>query len=224
MAKFKVEKKGYSIKDVDDYILELGLENERLLHEKQLRIDELRQENFELSKQLESFKQNENNISKTLIYAHNKADEIEQKSKQKLKLELKNLDDFYEKWQTFFDELLIKYPLMDDFDTKKVLKSLKKDINDLIKNEFHIEKISSKNSGNAFENLLDKLKTHKGTNIKTEKVVLKINKTPNKQEIIESENEIEFMGETNKMHNIKPITNLTLEDEEQEVTDGVLQF
>lgn len=220
-VKFKVEKKGYSIKEVDNYILELLVENERLLQEKTLRIDELRQENFKLLKQLENFKKNENNISKTLIYAQNKAEEIEQKSKQKLKTELKNLDDFYEKWQTFFDELLKKYPLL-EFDTKNILNSLKNDINNLIKNEFHIEKIPSKNSGNAFENLLDKLKSHKSPNAKPEKVVLKVNKNANKQEIIESENEIEFMGETNKMHNIKPITNLTLTGSEQEEFDSLL--
>ena len=219
MGKFSVEKKGYKISEVDDYILNKELETDRNLKEKQDRIDELRQENFKLSKQLEEYKLKEKNISQALIDANARAKEIEKVSKQKYSYELKNLDDFYAKWEKFFNELVVKYPKMQNFDTNKVLENLKSDINNLLKNEFHIEKINNKKS-NSFESLLDKLKSHRTKT--TEKVVLKINKTPNKEIIYESENEIEYMNESNKVNNIKPITNLTLSESEHDEYDSLL--
>ena len=219
MGKFSVEKKGYSISEVDDFLLQNELEKNRVLKEKQSRIDELRQENIKLTNELEEFKRQEKNISKTLIYATNKAQEIENTSKLRYELELKNLDEFYAKWQNFFDELMIKYPLMKDFDTKNVLSMLKDDINNLLKHEFHVSNLKTK-PADSFENLLDKLRKHKTINRK--KVIIKTNKTPDKEKIIESENEIEFLGESNKMNNIKPITNLTLSKEEQEEYDSLL--
>lgn len=219
MGKFSVEKKGYSISEVDDFLLQNELEQSRMLKEKQSRIDELRQENIKLTNELEEFKRQEKNISKTLIYATNKAQEIENTSKLRYELELKNLDEFYAKWQNFFDELMIKYPLMKDFDTKNVLSMLKDDINNLFKNEFHVSNLKTK-PADSFENLLDKLRKHKTINRK--KVIIKTNKTPDKEKIIESENEIEFLGESNKMNNIKPITNLTLSKDEQEEYDSLL--
>ncbi|MGN1208596.1 MAG: hypothetical protein ACI4TI_03910 [Christensenellales bacterium] len=218
MRKFSIEKKGYSIDEVDEYILNKQLEQDRVLKEKQDRIDELRQENFSLSKQLESFKNKQQSISQALIDAKEKATEIEKASKLKYNLELKNLDDFYAKWQKFFNELLIRYPMMQDFDTNKVLQNLKADINSLLKNEFHAERVTKRN--NSFESLLDKLKSHR-TNTR-EKVVLKINKTPQKQNLVESENEIEYMNESNKVNNIKPITNLTLSSDDKEEYDSLL--
>lgn len=219
MSKFSIEKKGYSISEVDDYILETELESSRALKDKQARIDELRQENKKLLKELESLKQKENSISSTLIFAQEKAKEIENNSKMKYEIELKNLDDFYAKWQGFFDELLIKYPLMQDFDSKNVLQLLKSDINSLLKNEFHVQ-MKPKKVDNAFESLLDKLKSHRTSVV--EKHTLKTNKQPDKEKIIESENELESLEESNKMNNIKPITNLTLSQEEHDEYDSLL--
>lgn len=219
MGKFSIEKKGYSINEVDEYVLNKELDFARMQEEKQSRIDELRQENFKLSSELERYKQNEQNISKTLILAQQKASEVEHDAKLKYNIELKNIDDFYAKWQNFFDELLKRYPLMSDFDTTKALQSLKEDINSLFRNEFHTKNFINKSS-NSFEDLLDKLKSYRTANV--EKVVIKTNKTPDKDKIIESENEIEFVGESNKMNNIKPITNLTLSKEEQDEYDSLL--
>lgn len=223
MSKFSVVKKGYSISEVDDFVVEQELETSRILKEKQDRIDELRQENIKLSNQLKTLKQKEESISSTLVYAQERAKEIENNSKLKYETELKNLDDFYNKWQVFFDELVQRYPLMKDFDSKNVMDEIKKDIKDLFKNEFHIQ-TSPKKSYNSFEDLLDKLKTHRVTNHEKnlEKVVITTNKNPDKEKFIESENEIEFMNESNKMNNIKPITNLTLSQDEQDEYDSLV--
>ena len=135
MSKFSVVKKGYSISEVDDFVFEQELETSRILKEKQDRIDELRQENIKLSNQLETLKQKEDSISLALVYAQEMAKKIENNSKLKYETELKNLDDFYNKWQVFFDELMIRYPLMKDFDSKNVMDEIKKDIKNLFKNE-----------------------------------------------------------------------------------------
>lgn len=219
MSKFSIEKKGYSVSEVDDFILLKQYEYENLLKDKQAKIDELRLENFAISKQLNDYKQKEQSISSALILAQEKAKEIKNNQKIEYFLELKNLDDFYQKWERFFDNLIKKYPAMQEFSTNKVLELLKSDINKLLENNFQKSSISSKNKS-AFESLLDKLRENKTK--KHKKAKLKINDRPNSEKIIEAENELEYISENNKLNNIKPITNLTLSSDEKEEFDSLL--
>lgn len=219
MKNFNLDKKGYSVKEVDDYLIMQQIENDRLLKEKQARVNELREENFKLLKELNEFKNKEKTISEALLASTEKANEIEREAKLKYSLELKNLDEFYNKWNNFFNELIVRYPKMRDFDTKSALLNLKTEINNLIEgytpNKTHKE-------SNSFINLLDKLRARSKT-INKEKKVLNLNRQDvNKNKIIETENEIEYLTESNKVNKIKPITNLTLSNDEKDEFDSLV--
>lgn len=217
MKDFNIEKKGYSTKEVDDFIIMQQIENDRLLKEKQARINELREENFRLLKELNMLKEKEDTISKALISSTEKAKEIEETSKLTYSIELKNLDEFYKRWQSFLNELIARYPKMRDFDTTKVLASLKREIEALISSEV---KTKPKSETNNFLILLDKLrerrmrKTH-------ERRALKINKSMDKEEAY-TQLDIDDYKDPNKLNNIKPITSLTIEKDEQDEFESLV--
>lgn len=217
MKEFSIDKKGYSIKEVDDYIIMQQIENDRLLKEKQARINELREENFKILRELNILKQREESVSKALISSTEKAKEIEEKAKLEYSLELKNLDMFYKKWNNFFNELIVRYPKMKDFDTKEVLSNIKNEINEVLNGTFQVYKKEEKS--NSFKNLLDKLHSYSKNK---EKASLKINKEVIKDVVIDSENELEHQIESNKINNIKPITNLTISSEEEDEFENLV--
>lgn len=217
MKTFNIDKKGYSIKEVDDFIIMQQIENDRLLKEKQARINELREENFNLLRDLNILKQRELSVSKALIASTEKAKEIEEKAKQEYSLELKNLDVFYKKWKDFFDELIVRYPKMKDFDTKQILSTLKSEINEAVNESVSIYKKDEKSTN--FKNLIDKLHAHSENK---QKAILNINKN-NKNEIDkEIDTELENQTENNKINNIKPITNLTISSEEEDEFENLV--
>lgn len=217
MKEFKIDKKGYSVKEVDDYLIMQQIENDRLLREKQSRINELREDNFKLMRELNAFKERETSISKALISSAEKAKEIEEKAKLEYNLELKNLDVFYKKWNNFMNELILRYPKMKDFDTQQVLLSVKTEINELLNGTFQTQQKDDKTK--TFKNLIDKLHAH-GKN--KQKATLKINTNVDRSKIIDSENELEYQTENNKMNNIKPITNLTITNEEKDEFENLV--
>lgn len=225
MKKFSIEKKGYNTTEVDDYLMSLELENSNALRDKQARIDSLRQENFELCKKLDEYKQKEKSISSALTSATDKANEIIDVSKQKYNIELNNLNKFYDKWDNFFKELIIRYPKMKDFDTSEVLDNIKSDIKKLMNNNYLIEAYEvdykkSQDENKSFDDLLKKVYTQK-KHVKKQ-VKIKLNKNLDKEKITDSENEIEYLGEHNKVNNIKPITSLTLEKDEKDEFESLV--
>jgi len=217
MKEFNLDKKGYNIKEVDDYIIMQQIETDRLLKEKQARINELREENFNMLRELNVLKQREESVSKALIASTEKAKEIEDKARLEYNLELKNLDEFYKKWDNFFNELLLRYPKMKDFDTKEVLANIKTEINEILNGTFQVNKTEKKND--SFKSLIDKLHAHSKNK---QKASLKINKHVKKETVINSENELEYQAETNKLNNIKPITNLTISTEEEDEFENLV--
>ena len=225
MKKFSIEKKGYNTTEVDDYLMSLELENSNALRDKQARIDSLRQENFELCKKLDEYKQKERSISSALTSATDKANEIIDVSKQKYNIELNNLNKFYDKWNNFFKELTLRYPKMKDFDTSEVLDNIKSDIKKLMNNNYLIEAYEvdykkSQDANKSFDDLLKKVYTQK-KHVKKQ-VKIKLNKNLDKEKITDSENEIEYLGEHNKVNNIKPITSLTLEKDEKDEFESLV--
>ncbi len=225
MKKFSIEKKGYNTTEVDDYLMSLELENSNALRDKQARIDSLRQENFELCKKLDEYKQKERSISSALTSATDKANEIIDVSKQKYNIELNNLNKFYDKWNNFFKELTLRYPKMKDFDTSEVLDNIKSDIKKLMNNNYLIEAYEvdykkSQDANKSFDDLLKKVYTQK-KQVKKQ-VKIKLNKNLDKEKITDSENEIEYLGEHNKVNNIKPITSLTLEKDEKDEFESLV--
>lgn len=219
MKDFKIEKKGYSINEVDDFIIMQQIDNDRALKDKQVRINELREENLQLSRELEKYKKKEESITLALTSATEKAKEIEDKARREYQLELKNLDLFYNKWNAFFNELIVRYPKMNDFDTNEVLQNIKSDINNLMCGNFKVEVPYERKDD--FRDLLNKLRQH-GQNKPKKKATLKINDNVNRDVIIDSENELEYLQQNNKINKIKPITNLSLSSEEKEEFENLV--
>ena len=228
MKNFSIDKKGYNIKEVDDYLITAQIESDRMIKEKQSRINELREENYILSRKLEEYKQKESYIASALTNANEKASEIENNAKKQYALEIENVKALYSKYEKFLNELIKRYPKMHDFDPNEVLKSMKKEIDSTLKNQFNIRSLnlgSGKDTDNSFRNLLSRIRSNIDNNKeteKTEKKIIKRNTKPNNSEILDSENELEFLSEHNRVNNIKPITNITLDKSEQDEFENLV--
>lgn len=108
--RFKTEKRGYCISEVDLFILEQS----RV-------IAQLKEHNAALSKELEqkqseidSLNQKQDLIAKSILSAMQKAEQIEHLIKQKYLSELGYLKAFQQQWTMYYEGLIKKYPLSDE--------------------------------------------------------------------------------------------------------------
>lgn len=222
MKEFNIDKKGYCIKEVDEYLISSQIEQDRLISEKQARINELRAENITLTKKLNEYKQKEAFIASALTNATQKASEIEENAKKLYNLEIQNVKALYEKWNNFLNELINRYPKMKDFDTNEVLNSMNNEINKTLSKDFNIEPSHEKETAiqkNSFKSLLSRLHAYSNSN-KDNKQIKR--KEISRQQKIETENELEYLSEQNRVNNIKPITNLKLENDEVEEFENLV--
>lgn len=215
---FNIEKKGYSIKEVDDFLISNQIENDRILAEKQSRINELREENYKLSKALDNYKKKEEYISSALTNATQRAAEIEENAKKTYSLEIKNVKELFNKWDNFLQTLIKRYPKMKDFDPDEILNNMKMEIDRTLQEDFAIEDNPTSSEDN-FKKLLSRIKRHNLEDRKTK--IIKRSKDYS-DEIIEEENERENLSEINRVNNIKPITNLTLEEDEADEFENLV--
>lgn len=216
---FNIEKKGYSIKEVDDFLISNQIENDRILAEKQSRINELREENYKLSKALDNYKKKEEYISSALTNATQRAAEIEENAKTAYSLEIKNVKGLFDKWDKFLKTLIKRYPKMKDFDPDEVLDNMRTEIDKTLQEDFAIEESSNSGNEDAFKKLLSRIKRH---NLEDRKIKTIKRSKEYSDEIIEEENERENLSEINRVNNIKPITNLTLEEDEADEFENLV--
>ena len=134
MNDFKIEKNGYDKSQVDRYIVELVEDNEKKLHEQKLRINDLKRE-LELTKaELKTYKDKNSDVSDALVVAVETAKQIENSSKNIYQLEIKRIRILYDKWQSFLQDFMKKYPdLQAEYDTKRLLKVFEENINEILK-------------------------------------------------------------------------------------------
>ncbi len=134
MKKFKVVKNGYDKDEIDDYLFKLNEDYENKFREQKMRINDLKKELESTKGQLDSFKEKNNNISDALVVAVETAKQIENSSKNIYELEIKRIRSLYDKWKSFLDELMKKYPaLRSKYDTKMLLEVFEKDIDQILK-------------------------------------------------------------------------------------------
>ena len=141
MGKFNASKNGYDKKEVDEYIFELSKDYENKLREQKMRINDMKRELETAKEQLNQFKERNSNISDALVVAVETAKQIENSSKNIYDLEIKRIRSLYDKWKSFLDDFMKKYPeLQAKYDTKLLLKVFKQDIDDILsKNKKAIE-------------------------------------------------------------------------------------
>ena len=134
MDNFEIEKYGYKKEQVDKYITDLVQDNEVMLHEQKTRISDLKRELQSTNEQLETYKQKNENISDALVVAVETAKQIENSSKNIYQLEIKRVRSLYDKWQSFLNDLMAKYPdLQAQYDTTKILKIFEDEINTILR-------------------------------------------------------------------------------------------
>ncbi|PKK95700.1 MAG: hypothetical protein CVV59_02325 [Tenericutes bacterium HGW-Tenericutes-4] len=246
MQNFNIEKKGYNKDEVQktmDILVE-DYENKLLLQRN--RINELKQELFELKEEVVSYKSKDKNISGALIAAVETAQEIERNSKNIYEIEIKKLRLLYNKWDAFLNEMLLRYPDMrENFDPKVILAGFQEAIDKTISENFSSMKAAKKESNErakaGIQTLLNKmnatttLKTSTPTPTLTrpsipytKETTIKRQPIMRQESILETKAKNDLLQEqirlSNSKSNIKPITNLTLcqEDEYDSLVDKYL--
>lgn len=115
MYNFNIVKKGYNSAQVDTFINELNNKNKTIIDEKTLRIEELRNENYVLQKELIEYKKREDNVNQALITAVEKSKELEYSIKIRFELEYERLKLFRKKWELYIEDLLNNGVVVDDY-------------------------------------------------------------------------------------------------------------
>lgn len=108
---FTVVKKGYSPKEVNEYIAAVKREYENAIVKQRERIKTLLEEKAETEKELAAHRNKSGQISKAIVSAVAKAEEIERLSRLKYNQEIARLKAFHEKWTRYYDRILDEYPL-----------------------------------------------------------------------------------------------------------------
>lgn len=111
---FNTEKKGFNRDEVNAYIAKLIDAYEQALSEQKQRIFDLKRELTDAEAQLSKYRDQRNAVSKALESAVSKAEEIDKLSQKKYREEMEQLRAFHDKWLSYYDTLLKKYPLDDE--------------------------------------------------------------------------------------------------------------
>ena len=162
MVKFDIDKKGYEPGQVDNYIKTLTLKYEEKLAEQKDRVFTLRNEVNVLKERLESYHDKDRQISKALIYAVEKADQIENSARKLYELEIKRINILYEKWNAIMQNLEKTYGKNKSMDIEPLIAEFKQGLDSILKQNQKIANTSIKseiknNSDNYIKNLLNKM-------------------------------------------------------------------
>ncbi len=133
MKTFEKARHGYKTEEVDDYIIELFN-----------KLEEKEQENASLKTKLKEYqekdleiKQKSENISIALTAAVEKAKQIEKSSYNVYQLKIQELELLYNRWERVLNELIEKYPKLDEINNvKKLMQDFKNAIRASIKEDF----------------------------------------------------------------------------------------
>lgn len=164
MANFDFDKKGYNPEQVDKFINSLTLKYEEKLSEQKDRVFALKKENGSLKERLETYEQKDKQISKALIFAVEKAEQIEVSARKIYDLEVRRIRLLYNKWKDLLVELENSCPSIlangqlqldfNEFDNniQAVIKQ-----NEKFTQGSTIKEDLKKNSDNYIKNLLNKM-------------------------------------------------------------------
>lgn len=101
MDKFKVVKKGYDIIEVENFIIDINKQNDKVIAKLRDTITKMKQEYDELNIILQGYKAREDGVNKALTKAVESAKDIEYTAKVKFALESERLNNFSDKWTRF---------------------------------------------------------------------------------------------------------------------------
>ena len=105
MAKFDIDKNGYNVSQVDEYIDALTLKYEHKLSEQKDKIFALKNENSMLQSTLDDSRIREDEVSKALVFAVEKSEQVENGSRKIYELEVRRMRLIYAKWKDLLDKI-----------------------------------------------------------------------------------------------------------------------
>ena len=114
---FEIVKKGYKPQAVNDYIKRQQLDFESRSAEQRDRIFELKARAAQLEKENAELRARESEVSRALLSAVQKSSEMEETAKKKYDLEIQRLKLFHIKWESYFDEIIARYPLSNELNS-----------------------------------------------------------------------------------------------------------
>ena len=159
MAKFDINKKGYDTEQVDNFINKLSVKYEEKLSEQKDRVFALKNELMLMEERLENYKDKDKQISQALIFAVEKAEQIENNASKLYDLEIKRIRLLYKEWEELMLKIsMLEVPTSIKTDISKFSKTLKEVLDqnsrlggNVIKKDLH------NNSDNYIRNLLNKM-------------------------------------------------------------------
>ena len=159
MAKFDINKKGYDIEQVDNFINKLSVKYEEKLSEQKDRVFSLKNELTLMEERLESYRDKDKQISQALIYAVEKAEQIENNASKLYDLEIKRMRLLYKQWE----DMVFKISMLDVPNAvKKEISTFSQTIKEVLEQNNRIgsnaiRKDLHNNSDNYIRNLLNKM-------------------------------------------------------------------
>lgn len=138
---FTVEKKGYSQKEVDEFIKITTARTEEIHGELRGRIEELIEENKRLKETVQGYKAKEEKIAEAIITAKENADKMTLDIKLRYMMELERLNMFRAKWTGVYEELKERYGFDGDaLNVESVALSTKLEIERFLQRDFSLSK------------------------------------------------------------------------------------
>ena len=107
-------KKKYTKADFDNYVAAVRRECEGTLLRQRERIDELKKSLSEAEKKIAKYEGQKELVYKAITAALKKADDIERVSLIRYNQEIAQLKSFHEKWLSYYNRIMEKYPLDDE--------------------------------------------------------------------------------------------------------------
>lgn len=134
MGRFDFDKHGYNPNQVDKYINNLTLKYEEKLAEQKDRLVSLKTELDIANASLNEYRDKDKQISRALVMAVEKAEQIEDASKRIYGLEIKRVRLLYNRWEVLLEEIENRYPnLATTGKTKILLKDFKQSIEEVLR-------------------------------------------------------------------------------------------
>lgn len=159
MAKFDINKKGYDTEQVDTFINKLSIKYEEKLSEQKDRVFALKNELSSMQERLNNYKDKDKQISQALIYAVEKAEQIENNASKLYDLEIKRMRLLYKQWE----DVVLKVSMCNVPSVlKKEIAQFSKTISEVLEQNNRIggnviRKDLHNNSDNYIRNLLNKM-------------------------------------------------------------------
>ncbi len=163
MANFEIEKRGYSIEQVDKFINTITLKYEEKLSQQKDRVFSLKKEIGVLNDRLENFEHKDKQVSNALISAVEKAEQIEKSARKIYDLEVRRIRLLYKKWEEIMAQLEASFPLiLTDGKMQFAVSEFNSNVKSVIKQNEKFEQSCVKedlikNSDNYIKNLLNRM-------------------------------------------------------------------